>query len=45
MTLAWVVGVVSPLSMASALAAGGLPASGAIGYVLFYQPPTEVTRS
>ena len=42
LSLAWLVGMVSSVSMGTAMAAGSVPASGAIGYVLFYEPPEPV---
>ena len=33
--------VVTSLSVAVAMAAGSIPASGSIGYALFYNPPTD----
>ncbi|MFC6974561.1 hypothetical protein ACFQL1_07500 [Halomicroarcula sp. GCM10025709] len=41
MLLAGVGAVVSSLSIVAALAAGSLPASGSIGYALFYNPPVD----
>jgi hypothetical protein len=38
--LATVGAVVTPFSVAVALGAGSIPASGSIGYALFYDPPT-----
>ncbi|MEA5407175.1 hypothetical protein VB773_06020 [Haloarculaceae archaeon H-GB2-1] len=42
LSLAWLVGLMSSISMGTAMAAGSVPASGAIGYVLFYEPPERV---
>ncbi|GGN91757.1 MULTISPECIES: hypothetical protein [Haloarcula] len=39
MLLAAVGAVLTSLSVVAALAAGSLPASGSIGYALFYNPP------
>jgi len=33
--------VVTSLSVAVAMAAGSVPATGSIGYALFYNPPTD----
>ena len=33
--------VVTSLSVAVAMAAGSIPATGSIGYALFYNPPTK----
>jgi len=33
--------VVTSFSVAAALGAGSIPATGSIGYALFYNPPTE----
>ncbi|MFC7076709.1 hypothetical protein [Haloarcula halophila] len=41
MVLAGLGAVASSLSVVAALAAGSLPASGSIGYALFYNPPVE----
>lgn len=41
MLLATVGAVVTSLSVAAALGAGSIPATGSIGYALFYNPPTE----
>ncbi|WP_324759748.1 hypothetical protein [Haloarcula montana] len=41
MVLAGLGAVASSLSVVGALAAGSLPASGSIGYALFYNPPVE----
>jgi hypothetical protein len=35
------VGALSPVGMAMALGAGSVPASGTLGYALFYRPPGE----
>jgi hypothetical protein len=40
LSLAWLLAVVSWVPLLPALAAGSLPAGGAIGYALFYEPPT-----
>jgi len=40
LSLAWLVALVSWVPVLPALAAGSLPAGGAIGYALFYEPPT-----
>jgi hypothetical protein len=40
MLLATCGAVVTSLSVAAALGAGSIPASGSIGYALFYNPPT-----
>ncbi len=39
LALAAVVGALSPVGMATALGAGSVPASGSLGYALFYRPP------
>jgi hypothetical protein len=41
MVLAGLGAVASSLSVVAALVAGSLPASGSIGYALFYNPPVE----
>jgi len=41
MALAAFGAVVTSLSVAVAMAAGSIPASGSIGYALFYNPPTD----
>ena len=41
LVLAWVVGVFHSVQMALAMGAGSIPASGTIGYALFYDPPKE----
>lgn len=41
MVIAGLVGLVSSLAMSTALAAGSLPATGSLGYALFYQPPGD----
>ena len=41
MVLAAVGAVLTSLSVAIALGAGSIPASGSIGYALFYNPPTD----
>jgi len=42
MALAAFGAVVTSLSVAVAMAAGSIPATGSIGYALFYNPPTDV---
>lgn len=39
----WVVGVVSSIALSSAVAAATLPALVTLGYVLFYDPPSDYT--
>jgi len=41
MLLASAVAFVLPVGLASALGLGSLPASGSVGYALFYDPPVE----
>lgn len=41
MVVAGLVGVVSSLAISTALAAGSLPATGSLGYALFYEPPED----
>ncbi|MDS0259812.1 hypothetical protein NDI56_10455 [Haloarcula sp. S1CR25-12] len=41
MTLAAFGAVVTSLSVAVAFGAGSIPATGSIGYALFYNPPTD----
>ncbi|MFB6308301.1 MAG: hypothetical protein ABEH35_03135 [Haloarculaceae archaeon] len=41
LSIAGVAGAVLSVSMGVALGAGSLPASGGIGYALFYSPPGE----
>jgi len=41
MLLATVGAVATSLSVAAAFGAGSIPATGSIGYALFYNPPTE----
>jgi hypothetical protein len=41
MVIAGLVGLVSSLAMSTALAAGSLPATGSLGYALFYEPPGD----
>jgi hypothetical protein len=41
MVIAALVGFLSSLAMSTALAAGSLPATGSLGYALFYQPPGD----
>lgn len=41
MALAAFGAVATSLSVAVAMAAGSVPASGSIGYALFYNPPTD----
>lgn len=41
MVVAGLVGLVSSLAMSTALAAGSLPATGSLGYALFYEPPRD----
>ena len=41
MTLAAFGAVATSLSVAIAMAAGSIPATGSIGYALFYNPPTS----
>jgi hypothetical protein len=41
MVIAGLGAIASSLSVVAALAAGSLPASGSIGYALFYNPPVE----
>ncbi|WP_254272386.1 hypothetical protein [Haloarcula marina] len=41
MVLAGLGGVLTSLSVVTALSAGSLTASGSIGYALFYNPPEE----
>jgi hypothetical protein len=36
------VGALSPVGMAVALAGGSVPATGTVGYALFYRPPVSV---
>jgi len=43
-SLAGLVGVLSPLAVSTALAAGSLPATGSLGYALFYEPPRGPSR-
>lgn len=38
-----VLGVVSSLGLPVALGAGSIPATGSLGYALFYRPPGERT--
>lgn len=40
LTVGWVVGVVSSLALATAVAAATLPALVTLGYALFYDPPS-----
>ncbi|PSQ33469.1 hypothetical protein BRD09_00710 [Halobacteriales archaeon SW_10_68_16] len=41
LALGALVGALSPVGMAMALGAGSVPASGTLGYALFYRPPGE----
>jgi len=41
MTLSAFGAVATSLSVAVAMAAGSVPATGSIGYALFYNPPTD----
>ncbi|KAA9399028.1 hypothetical protein Har1130_12545 [Haloarcula sp. CBA1130] len=41
MLLAFLGAVVTSVSFVTALSAGSLPASGSIGYALFYNPPVS----
>jgi hypothetical protein len=41
MSLAAFGAVATSLSVAVAMAAGSIPATGSIGYALFYNPPTD----
>lgn len=41
MVLATLVGLVHSVQLGVALGAGSVPASGTIGYALFYDPPNE----
>jgi len=41
MSLAVFGAIVTSLSVAAAMAAGSIPATGSIGYALFYNPPTD----
>ena len=41
LALGALVGALSPVGMAMALGAGRVPASGTLGYALFYRPPGE----
>jgi hypothetical protein len=41
MILAAVVGLVHSVQLGLALGAGSVPASGTIGYALFYDPPSD----
>lgn len=41
MSLAVFGAVVTSLSVAVAMTAGSIPATGSIGYALFYNPPTD----
>ncbi|WP_225335139.1 hypothetical protein [Halomicrobium urmianum] len=41
MLVAWVAAAVTSLQLGVALGAGSVPASGTIGYALFYDPPNE----
>lgn len=41
MSLAVFGAVVTSLSVAAAMMAGSIPATGSIGYALFYNPPTD----
>ena len=41
MSLAAFGAVVTSLSVAVAMTAGSIPATGSIGYALFYNPPTD----
>jgi hypothetical protein len=36
------VGALSPVGMVAALGAGSVPATGTVGYALFYRPPVSV---
>jgi len=39
--LAGAVGALSPIGLPVALGAGSIPASGSMGYALFYRPPSD----
>lgn len=39
---ALLVGVLSPVGTVIALGAGSIPATGTVGYALFYRPPVSV---
>jgi hypothetical protein len=41
LAVAAAVGALSPVGMTTALGAGSIPASGSLGYALFYRPPVE----
>jgi hypothetical protein len=41
LVVALLFGVVSPVEMVAALAAASVPATGGLGYALFYNPPTS----
>jgi hypothetical protein len=42
LVLAGVVAAVLPVGMVAALGAASVPATGSVGYALFYNPPVEV---
>jgi hypothetical protein len=41
LVLASLVGVLLPVGMSAALGAGSVPATGSLGYALFYDPPSQ----
>ena len=43
LAVAGIVGLVLPVGMSLALGAGSVPATGSMGYALFYRPPVETT--
>ena len=45
LVVAGALGALLPVGMSLALGAGSVPATGSLGYALFYRPPVETTNA